>query len=508
MAFNVSYIYQLADKYSVPLRRIAAATKTFALATKRVLAKVAKFGAALKDLGGQLKDFGGTVSAYVSAPLAALGVAALRQSAILETLGVAFETMTRSAEKGRQVMESLVTFTAKTPFQLEGVAKSAKQLLSFGVAQDALTKRLRMLGDIASGAGVPLSDMAGIFGKIKAKGKAMTEEILQLSDRGIPIVQALAKQFGVTKERIFKMASQGRLSFKVMLAAMQKMTGAGGMFEGMMQKQSQTLAGLFSTIRDNISLALADVGDIIVKAFDLKGNMGKFISFLETARGQFKEFAKANPGLVRLGLILSVVATAAGPLILILGALVAAIGAILSPITLVLAGIAAVAGAFTYWVATGNPVVKVLSDIGNMVWSVAGEFLELFGVSTEGADGMKALAGVFTFLGKAIAVILSPLKVVIRLVTTIIGVALRAADLDFSGAIERAKQGFRDMKADIADAGNIVMGTEIAEGRAGRRAAAVEVSGQIGVAAEPGTRVTRQAIEINQGGNVAMAGAR
>ena len=78
----------------------------------------------------------------------------------------------RVGEKALDMVKQLTDFTAKTPFQLEDVGAAAKMLLSFGVAGDDLIDRLQVLGDIASGATVPLKDMAAIYGKTLSKGKA------------------------------------------------------------------------------------------------------------------------------------------------------------------------------------------------------------------------------------------------------------------------------------------------------------------------------------------------
>ena len=63
-----------------------------------------------------------------------------------------------------------------------------KLLLAFGVEGDQIIGKLQFLGDIASGAGVPIQDLAQIYGKAMAKGKAQTEELNQMSERGVPIL--------------------------------------------------------------------------------------------------------------------------------------------------------------------------------------------------------------------------------------------------------------------------------------------------------------------------------
>jgi len=86
----------------------------------------------------------------------------------------------------------------------------------------------------------------------------MGETLNQLAERGIPVISALADHFGVAESAIRDMVSKGQVSFDDMIAAMNNMAGAGGQFGDLMAQQSKTLAGLWSTLKDNVeALALA-----------------------------------------------------------------------------------------------------------------------------------------------------------------------------------------------------------------------------------------------------------
>lgn len=60
--------------------------------------------------------------------------------------------------------------------------------------------------------------------------------------------------------------SKGQISFEMVKEAMQDATSEGGQFNGAMEKQSKTLSGLFSTLKDNFN-ALS--GKIMKPVFDL-----------------------------------------------------------------------------------------------------------------------------------------------------------------------------------------------------------------------------------------------
>ena len=187
-----------------------------------------------------------------------------------EQTEVAFGTMLGSADKAKQMMKDLFEFSAKTPFQFEEVSSAGKTLLAFGVSANDVKSALRRLGDVAAGIGAPLGDIAEIYGKAKVQGKLFAEDINQLTGRGIPIIQALAKVLHVTDGEVKQMVSDGKVGFPELEKAFQGMTDSGGQFSGMMEAQSQTLSGLWSSLKDNVELALAGIGKTLVENLNLK----------------------------------------------------------------------------------------------------------------------------------------------------------------------------------------------------------------------------------------------
>jgi len=305
MAFDVSYIYNLVDNISPNL--------------KKIQSNVSKLDKSISDstkrMSRNFTDLGKKMSTRVTLPLGLAGGMALRSAAKMETLETSFIGILGSGEKAGALVKDLFEFTAKTPFQLEGVAESAKQLLAAGVSSEKMTENLQMLGDISAAANVPLSDMSQIFAKIKNKGKAMTEEILQMSDRGIPVIDILSREFGVTKDAVFEMASKSQISFKMMEQAMQNMTKEGGFANKAMILQSKTLSGVISTMRDNITLAMGEVGEVFIE--DAKKMA---ITVTELAQ-KFKVFAQQNPGLIKLMVTFSGILALLAPLLILLGTL-------------------------------------------------------------------------------------------------------------------------------------------------------------------------------------------
>jgi len=344
MANKVSFIIDLKDRFSRSANKIKSSVGGVTSKLDRLKRKLrqagdglAKFGRKAKSAGKSMASFGAKLTAGLTVPLAGLGIFALKQSASLETLGVAFETMTGSAEKGGKLLETITKFTATTPFQLEGVGQATKKLLAFQVSIEDMTPTLRQLGDIASGTDAPLADLAAIFGKAKAKGKLMTEEILQLSDRGIPIIKVLAETMNVSEDAIFDLASKSKLSFGLMQKAFDQMTSKGGVFFESTIKQSKTLAGRWSTLTDNINLVAGAIGDVIVRATGLKKVFATVADFLDKLKNKIAAFGEAQPEVTRLLVIFAGILAVLGPVVVVAGALVFAFGALLASVASLIA---------------------------------------------------------------------------------------------------------------------------------------------------------------------------
>jgi tape measure domain-containing protein len=352
---NLKLIVQAIDRVTKPARQMGAALGDISRRAKlerlqinlrRALERLQALAAVAQKVGKRLSEMGGGAFKKLTLPLAAVGGFALNAFGKMEQLQTSFKSMLGNAEAAKNMVKKLSDFAANTPFQLQGIGAAARQLLSFGVAQGDVVKRLRMLGDISAGANVPLSDMAAIFGKAKAKGKAMTEELLQLSDRGVPIIDTLAKGLGKTKDEIFTLASQGKISFAILARAMQSMTSEGGVFYKQMDEQSKTLFGKLSTLRDNITLFLVQVGDVIAKTFGLKNGIDGLIVQIQKLRDGFEDFAKANPVLVKTVFVFGAMAAVAGPVLMALGQMSMGIGGVATAVKVLGPGIAAVVSVF------------------------------------------------------------------------------------------------------------------------------------------------------------------
>lgn len=215
---------------------------------------------------------------------------------------IAFETMLGSASKAKAMISDLANLAATTPFDMRGVVSGAKQLLAYGIEADKVTETMRRLGDVCAGLGLNLQDIAWLYGTTMTQGRLFSRDLYQFTGRGIPLTEELAKQFGVTKEKVSELVTAGKVGFPEVQKAIWSMTSEGGKFGGLMEKQSKSITGQISNIQDTIEMAINDLGtqtegvmntalDITSTIVDHWKGIGEAIMAAAAAIGLYKAMA-------------------------------------------------------------------------------------------------------------------------------------------------------------------------------------------------------------------------
>lgn len=212
-------------------------------------------------------------------------VGLVKLGAEAEALETQFETLLGSVDNAKKMVADLKEFGASTPFEFSGLSQTAKNLIAFGVAQDQVLPTLQVLGDMAAATGQDLNELGGIYGKIKAQGKLSLETVMQLQERSVPIIETLANQYGKTTGEIQKMVSEGKIGFGQVQQALVAMTGEGGKFFGGMDRQSKTIGGLWSTLSDEITMFMTDIGTAIIEGFDLGEGIASITELVAAVKG-------------------------------------------------------------------------------------------------------------------------------------------------------------------------------------------------------------------------------
>lgn len=218
-----------------------------------------------EESGTGLDKFADKLSKLAASMGLAFGAKELVQNFVkirgeFQQLDVAFRTMLGSAEKANALMLQLVRTAATTPFDLQGVAQGAKQLLAYGIAAEDVNDTLIRCGDVAAGLSIPLGDLVYLYGTTMTQGRMFTQDLRQFQGRGIPIAEELAKVLGTTTDKLGDMVTAGRVTSDVFQQAFNNMTSAGSRFGGLMDEQSKTITGQISNIEDAIDVMFNKLG--------------------------------------------------------------------------------------------------------------------------------------------------------------------------------------------------------------------------------------------------------
>lgn len=214
----------------------------------------ASTSSALSRVSSSMVGWGAGLSAAVTAPLTAAGVKAaqwaLTTAGAAEQADIALSTML-GPERAKQMIADLTDFAKKTPLEMSGLTDATQKLLAYGFAAEDVIPTLTAVGDATAALG---SGQEGIdactraIGQMQAKGKVMSEEMLQLTEQGIPAWKYLAEALGTDVAGAQEMVTKGSVDAATGIAALK--AGMEGDFGGLMAEQSKTLSGALSNLGD------------------------------------------------------------------------------------------------------------------------------------------------------------------------------------------------------------------------------------------------------------------
>ena len=238
---------------------------------------------------------------------AALDVAkaGVAYNAQMEAYTTNFTVLLGDQAKALQYVADMREMAAKTPFGMEDLASANQTLLSFGLSAEDSTKAIQQLGDISLGNSERMSSLALAFAQVSSAGKLTGQDLLQMINAGFNPLNTLAektgtnladlkdvmaggkgskefqKQMKAAQKEVKKMGDQasesskllaqigkdGAISAEMVGIAMEYETSEGGRFYKGMEQASQTMSGLWSTLKDDAMQlagnALEPVGNML-----------------------------------------------------------------------------------------------------------------------------------------------------------------------------------------------------------------------------------------------------
>lgn len=211
-------------------------------------------------------------------------------TAEFELQRVSLGALIQDTEKAEQLFSQIKAAAVKSPFEIKDLVSYTKQLAAYKIEANELFDTMMRLSDISAGLGADMSRIVLAYGQIKGAGVLKGTELRQITELGIPMVDLLAKKLTdlrgelVTTGDVFKLISEKAISFTTVKEIFDDMTNAGGMFYKMQEKQSETLAGKWSNLKDSISIAYDEMGNTKLAS----GAMNAMIAILKGMADHWK----------------------------------------------------------------------------------------------------------------------------------------------------------------------------------------------------------------------------
>ena len=193
---------------------------------------------------------------------------------------VALEAIIQDKDKADVLFGQITQLAVMSPFRVKDLVTYTKELAAYRIENDKLFDTTKRLADVSAGLGVDMDRLILAYGQVKAASFLRGQEVRQFTEAGINLYAELAKHFTAIKGQavsvadVVEMIPKRMVKFEDVAAVFENLTNKGGIFYNMQEKQSYTLQGQVSNMKDKIDLMLNDIG---------KSNQGVMTSIISVA---------------------------------------------------------------------------------------------------------------------------------------------------------------------------------------------------------------------------------
>lgn len=367
--------------------------------------KVGKIG----QIGSDLKNIGQQMTIGLTAPLLALGAAAIKSYGDIEALKKGLEAVTGSTAAANSEFIKLKEVSKLPGLGMEEAVRGSINLQAIGLSANNARKILSEFGNAVATVGKGKAEFErAIYGVQQlANTDFPLGEDLNIIKDALPQVSNLLKEaFGTSRsDELTALKISSKQVLDVITAGLEKLPRVTG-----------GIKGAFENLGDAMKTNLARIGDIINKSFDISGIIDKVTGFVDKV---ITAFESLSPAIQKSILVVAGLAAAMGPLLI-------AVGAFMQFLPTLLAGIGGISAAMTFLtgpiglVTIGliGIVTAVVANWGKIKPYIEGTinyFIDLYNEVAIVRNGVNFLATSFLTLGniieKALSVIYGNFKV-------------------------------------------------------------------------------------------------
>ncbi|MCL6443930.1 MAG: tape measure protein [Alicyclobacillus sp.] len=173
---------------------------------------------------------------------------------------IGFTTLLGSAQKAKDMLQQLADFAQATPFSLVDVENAAKQLLAMGFSVKQILPTMKAIGDAAAALGLSSDGVQRIslaLGQLLTHGKADAQDLLQLTEAGIPAWQILAQAMGKPIPILQQMVTKGLVPADKAVDYL--IQGMEQRFPNMLSKMNRSFTSEMGNISDGLNRLFGDL---------------------------------------------------------------------------------------------------------------------------------------------------------------------------------------------------------------------------------------------------------
>lgn len=225
----------------------------------RMTAVLDKVGARVDSVsskGRKMKDdmehvnsasFGGIMSKLKNlAAIVGIGTAAGKSFKLgmeNEVKGISFEVMFGSADKAKEMIDSITAYASKA-YGTAAISQAVQLQSGFDIASTEIMTNLRAIGDIAMGDVNKFNSLNLAFSQMSSTGQLLGGDLLQMINAGFnPLVQ-MSKTTGKSIAQLKEEQGKGLITANMVKQAFYDAAGAGGQYENMINRIADSARGL------------------------------------------------------------------------------------------------------------------------------------------------------------------------------------------------------------------------------------------------------------------------
>ncbi len=198
------------------------------------------------------------------------------------------EALGMASERAKELLSWTEQLAIKSPFDQAGVAEAFRTAMAYGFTSEEAQRLTQVTLDFATASGSSTAAMNSIalaLGQMAARGKVSMQEIMQLTNAGVPAMQILQDAFGMAGGELEKAFQRGEIT-------------AEQAIETIVSTLERDFAGAAERASGGVTGMLNALGDI--KEMGLRELFGSAFEALEPLGEELLEWLQ-GPGLEKIG---------------------------------------------------------------------------------------------------------------------------------------------------------------------------------------------------------------